>query len=102
MSEKSEADPWDFLTPRVSSSPTESDSVAAESSSEIPKVDSDGDDPWSFLTARKAEVAAREDSGVVPEALVEKREAGNSARIWVANPSSVGRFPWRYAWLWCR
>jgi len=76
MSEKSEADPWDFLTPRVSSSSTESDSGAAESSSETPKVESDGDDPWGFLTARKAEVAAREDSGSVPEALVEKREAG--------------------------
>jgi len=75
MSEKSEADPWDFLTPRVSSSSAESDSVAVESPG-APKAESDGDDPWSFLTARKAEVAGRDDSGSVPEALVEKREAG--------------------------
>ena len=73
MSDKSEADPWDFLTPRVSSSSTESESVEP---SKTPKVAADGDDPWSFLTARKAEVAARDDSGSVPEALVEKREAG--------------------------
>ena len=73
MSDKSEADPWDFLTPRVSSSSTESESVEP---SKTPKVVADGDDPWSFLTARKAEVAARDDSGSVPEALVEKREAG--------------------------
>jgi hypothetical protein len=73
MSDKSEADPWDFLTPHVSSSSTESESVEP---AETPKVEADGDDPWSFLTARKAEVAARDDSGSVPEALVEKREAG--------------------------
>lgn len=73
MSDKSEADPWDFLTPRVSSSSTEPESVEP---SETPKVEADVDDPWSFLTARKAEVAARDDSGSVPEALVEKREAG--------------------------
>ena len=34
------------------------------------------DDPWAFLSARKQDVAAREDSGEIPVARVEKREAG--------------------------
>jgi len=37
---------------------------------------SSDDDAWGFLATRKADVAAREDSGAVPEARVEKREAG--------------------------
>jgi len=37
---------------------------------------SSNDDAWGFLATRKADVAAREDSGAVPEARVEKREAG--------------------------
>lgn len=36
----------------------------------------DSEDPWAFLETRKAEVAARESSTNIPEARVEKREAG--------------------------
>lgn len=36
----------------------------------------EGEDPWAFLASRKAEVSAREEAATVPEARVEKREAG--------------------------
>ncbi|MFM8772422.1 MAG: hypothetical protein ACKOFP_01020, partial [Actinomycetota bacterium] len=36
----------------------------------------DTEDPWDFLASRKADMASREEPGVIPEARIEKREAG--------------------------
>lgn len=102
MAEKEEDDPWDFLG--KSTSGAGRPSSESEPSAESPRQDSDpaapapsmsisdlmparkvpatadetsaDEDAWGFLSARKAEMAERADTGGIPEARVEKREAG--------------------------
>lgn len=55
----------------------------------------DSEDPWGFLASRKAEMAARDTPGEIPEARVEKRDAGEFRAEMVG--SSLKRRAWPMA-----
>ena len=66
-------DVWDFLPKRPAANHDVPIVGQTQATTAVPEPD---DDAWGFLSARKAEVKARNEESVIPDAVIERRERG--------------------------